>query len=121
MFFGPRRHHATWLVLVAFVVATLLPGLSRAMSHAQAQSAPWAVVCTATDAPSGTPAGDIAHLFDHCPACHLQADGAAAPPVQAPGLVLLPAARLLPLLFLQAPRLLPAWATAQPRAPPAFS
>lgn len=117
-----HRQLATWVTLVALVLATLAPGMARALSFAQGELAPWGQVCSVNDKltgkDSGTPADPVAHLLDHCPFCSLHSDELATPPAP-PALQGVPAlAHAVPLLFLQAPRPLHAWATAQPRAPP---
>lgn len=112
------RRRLAWVLLCALVVASLAPGVARALAFAQGQFAPWSVVCSApSDAP--TPADhDAAHLMEHCAWCGLHADTLAPPPV-ASAVLQHPALRQsVPALFLHAPRPLPAWATAQARAPP---
>jgi len=121
----PRRA-ARWLLL-AWVLFTLAPSISRAAAFVQGQIAPWSAVCSALSEPraGGSPDGGtlkaLQHLTEHCPACVHAGDGWAPPPSPA-GLA--PADRraaALPRLFLSAPRPLHAWATAQPRAPPALA
>ena len=120
---SPRSHRraACWLLLAWWLVA-LAPGVSRAAAFVQGQIAPWSVVCSAMGQADAGGMGDLAttlkQLTEHCPACTLQADGAALPPSDAPAWLPPELGTALPRLFLQAPRPLHAWASAQPRAPP---
>lgn len=127
-----RRHRclSLWLTLVAMVLATLAPGISRAKAYADGESAPWAVVCSVLPgvAAPGAPddsegqaekAGGV--MGEHCPFCMPRA-GALAPPPALPGMALGAVVTAdPPALFLLAPRPLHAWCSAQPRAPPALS
>lgn len=117
-----HRQLATWVTLVALVLATLAPGIARALSFAQGELAPWGQICSVndklTESRSGTPAEPSAHLLDHCPFCSLHSDTVDLPPAP---IAIADAALLghaVPQLFLEAPRTLHAWASAQPRAPP---
>ncbi|MBL8351429.1 MAG: DUF2946 domain-containing protein [Burkholderiaceae bacterium] len=114
------RRRLAWVMLVTLVMASLAPGLSRAASALQGDSAPWSVVCTATsgsDEPQA-PADAARHLLAHCPLCALHADGLGLPP-PSPVLALPPASgQEVPAPMRVAPPLLPAWPAAQPRAPP---
>ena len=134
------RHHLrplSWIALVAILALALLPTLSQARAHAQAQGAGgWAEVCTpqgpkriavdadgkladtvidttADDTPSGA-----AHL-QHCPLCALSLDLPVLPPAAPAALPLALASDAPPAAFLHAPRTLHAWRSAQPRGPPA--
>jgi len=121
-----RRHRriATWISLFVLVLASLAPGVSRALAFAKGDA--WALgqVCSAT-ASSRTdgapaPAGDLMHAFEHCPFCALHSDGLVPPPAVPQGLAAPALSFALPALFLHAPRPLFAWAPAQARAPPLF-
>lgn len=124
-----RRHRclSLWLTLVAMVLATLAPGISRAKAFVDGESAPWAVVCSVLPAAAsagGTDgqaekAGGV--MGEHCPFCMPRADALAPPPALPPMALGAVATDDPPPLFLQAPRPLHAWCSAQPRAPPALS
>ena len=127
-----RRHRclSLWLTLVAMVLATLAPGISRAKAFADGESAPWAVVCSvlpgvsASGGSAGTDgqaekAGGV--MGEHCPFCMPRADLLAPPPALPQMALGAVATDVPPPLFLLAPRPLHAWCSAQPRAPPAFS
>jgi hypothetical protein len=121
-----RRHRqlAAWVALVALVLATLAPGISRAMAYSSGDA--WALgqVCSANaeprDAGTGAPSREAAHLLEHCPFCALHSDAIAPPPAPASGIDAPLLAHALPALFLHAPRPLHAWAAVQARAPPLF-
>ena len=127
---------AAWLAVLAVVIMTMAPAISRALA-AQAPVPAVLHVPDAADAalhdfcsgggdipasaqhPSSHHSGPYPGLdLEHCPFCHLHAEM-----LSLPALVLrhLPPAGLAlrPLLFLQAPMPLHAWRTAQPRGPPA--
>lgn len=121
----PSRR-ATWWLLLAWMLVTLAPSVSRAAAYVQGQIAPWAVVCSAlADARDGNgdqrarAAQELQHLTEHCPACTHNGEAWAPPPAANTATAAEPGAALPPRLFLSAPRPLHAWATAQPRAPPA--
>lgn len=116
----PQRRSLVWLLLLTLLLATLAPGVARALVFSRGDAAPWSVVCSrlGTAQDGGAPASEPAHLFEHCPFCALQANPWAPPPA---ALAAVPAPLLglaVPVLFLRAPRPLFAWAHAQPRAPP---
>ena len=117
----PTTHRRTTalVALLLFVLATLAPGVSRALAHVHGQVAPWAQICS-TAAPSGSPqGGDLAeHMMDHCPLCALQADQPALPTAAATSLLLPAMGHAVPALFLHAPRPLFAWAARLARGPP---
>ena len=120
-----RHHHATWLTLVILVLATLAPGVSRALAHVRGDSVAMGAHClmaAAQPADNAQQRGQPgAGLPDHCPFCQLRGDTPAPPP---PPLAL-PDARGLrhaaPVTPLQAPRFAAAWRNAQPRGPPALA
>jgi hypothetical protein len=119
-FLPVHRRRATHLVaLLLFVLATLAPGVSRAMTAWQGAASPWSVVCTTT-APDGTPTpGDgVAHAMDHCPLCRVQGHAPALPPTAALAVLPLALSQAVPALFLAAPRPLFAWSAHAPRGPP---
>ena len=121
------RHHrrlTAWIALFAMLAFALVPTLSRAMSHAQGNSA-WAEVCT----PQGlklvalgngeqAPVQANGHHLDHCAFCGLAGDGAAPWPSLPPTLPTVLAGTEVPRLFLQAAHTPFAWRSAPARAPP---
>jgi len=117
---GLRRHHhrfAQWLTLLAMVLATLAPGVGRAL--AQGDASPWDMVCSTgakatVDASAG--GASAAEAQDSC--CLLRCDLLAPPSsveLAVPGSLF---GTSVPLLFLHAPGPLFAWIAAQPRGPP---
>lgn len=114
---SPRRLTA-WIILAAWLFATLAPGASRAMAYVQDQIQPWSTVCSAAQAADAGQTDLLLHLTDHCPACTLQGDHLAPPAVSPAGIFQSALADSVPRLFLLAPRPLAIWATAQARAPP---
>ena len=116
------------------LMATLAPGISRALAAATPGTAPaWAEICSiatdngyrisalSSDAASrdAGPGHGTLH-FDHCAYCHLAGD---APAVPVPTLIDSTATTIVvrhPQLFLQAPHTLHAWRAAQPRGPPSL-
>ena len=112
-------------MLAVLLLASLAPGVARALAFSRGDITPWAAVCSSAQGQvqagmgdTTNPAGMASHLLEHCPMCALHSDSLAPPP--ATGAVL-PALRLghaLPQLFLQAAHTLPVWAPAQARAPP---
>lgn len=119
-----RRHRqlTAWVALVALLLATLAPGIARAMTYANGDA--WALgqVCSASAGPrnagTGAPSGEAAHLFEHCPFCALHSDAIAPPPAPPAGFDAHWLAHQVPSLLLHAPRPLHAWAAIQARAPP---
>lgn len=118
---------ASWVAVLALLMAALAPAISHALRTRDGASA--IEVCSSLGArwvlPDGSstdpvpPAGQ-GHPFEHCPYCSLHSQALAIPPAPA---VLTPAiatAELLPLAFPAAPLTLFAWVGAQPRAPPSF-
>lgn len=117
------------MVLVALVLLTLAPGISRAMAFAQGEATLWDIVCSASKmaafdggsasrAADGGPKSTVAHWLDHCPYCGLGAGGFGPPPSAQPAFAVPASAHATPTLFLQAPRPLFAWHQAQSRGPP---
>src|SRR5262245_56369039 len=115
-----------WVALLAFVLATLAPGVSHALRHARGDTLPWSQLCSATgskhvvfESQSAEPGSTRhAHAFEQCTLCALQQGDWAPPPVAtAPALrsdlrsAMPPARSVSP-----QPRL--AWLAAQARAPP---
>jgi len=115
----PHRRTTALVALLLFMLATLAPGVSRAMVQVHGQVAPWAQICS-TAAPASAPQGaDLAeHMMDHCPLCALQADQPALATAAAASLLPLAIGHAVPALFLHAPRPLFAWAARQARGPP---
>ena len=118
---GSRFRLTAWIVLAVWLMATLVPGVSRAMAFVQGDIAPWSTVCSTSDN-SPPESGDLLkHFGDHCQACTQQGDHLAPPAAPPYGLQTSMPGDAVPRLFLQAPRPWHAWATAQPRAPPSLS
>lgn len=112
-----RRRTTLWVSLLLFVMATLAPGVSRALAHVQGDLAPWAQICTtASSTPDGADAAS--HLMDHCPLCALQGHTPTLPLPAASDWVPLALAQAMPALFLQSSRRLFAWTVPAPRGPP---
>jgi hypothetical protein len=128
-----RRHRklASWMTLVILVLATLAPGVARALAFAQgAQSPADHQVCSASTDPrsalgglSSRPAVDqpAGQAHADCPFCLLRGDLSAPPPSTTLTLPAAAAVASVPRLFLQSPRPLFAWSSAQPRGPPGRS
>lgn len=121
----PLRHHRrllAWATLLALVLATLAPGVARAVAFVQGDALALAEVCSAyAQAPtagSGEAGRDGAQPLKHCPYCALHADTLALPPTEAPPMAAAPLSHAMPAAWLHAPRPLFAWAAAQARAPP---
>ncbi|MCK6421166.1 MAG: hypothetical protein L6Q73_09680 [Aquabacterium sp.] len=80
------RRWMSWLALAAITMATLAPGVSRALAANAAPDSPFAVVCRIDAAPgSGTPANSdplrlLAHVLDHCTFCAVSGVDTAGPP-----------------------------------------
>lgn len=117
----PHRRFATWLTLVALVLATLAPGIARALTFAQGELAPWGQICTTSadgSHGSGLATEPTLHLLDHCPFCSLHSDDLGLPPAPAASADAPALSHAVPRLFLLSARPLFAWAPAQARAPP---
>lgn len=115
-----HRRALAWVMLMTLILATLTPGLARALAAMHVDSRPWSVVCSTAGAPrDSAPAGrsDVQSLL-HCSYCALQADTLAPPPSTVPSLPAPALSFAVPPLFLRAPQRLHAWSTAQARAPP---
>ena len=117
------HHHRRFviaLMLVSLVLASLAPGIARALSFARGDAAPWSVMCSTLRGMPGSPAplGAVTQLLDHCPYCALHTDTLVPPPKADPVLLIAGLAHTVPVLFLGAPRPLHAWSVAQARAPP---
>jgi Protein of unknown function (DUF2946) len=120
--FGTRRQIqlAHWVILFALVLATLAPGISRALAFAKGDASLQGVICSVQPVgqAQGEAPGQAVASHEDCPYCALRADTLAPPPAAQPLLLKAVGAHALPWLFLQAPRLLFAWAPPQARAPP---
>jgi hypothetical protein len=103
------------------VLATLAPGVARALSFGRGDAAPWSVVCSAAGSAerNGDSAPAVAHGLDSCAFCVVHAGALGLPPDAGLGITAPALAHAVPLLFLQAPHRLFAWTPAQARAPPA--
>ena len=115
----PAGVFASWIALLAVVMAALAPAVSRALSAGAAGW--WAEVCSAAANGERQPAAPDGHVFDHCPYCALQA-GAVAPPPATAGTATPPSLAFERPLVSQSPvRVESAWRGAPPRGPPLFS
>lgn len=111
-------------MLALLLLASLAPGVARALAFSRGDTTSWAAVCSAQAgqqagaANTGDPAGLAGHLLTHCPFCVLHNDSLAPPPSS--GAVLPAGARghAVPRLFFRAAHTLQAWTPAQARAPP---
>ena len=117
-----RRIVLSWFALVAALLITFAPTLTKAM--ASTGGLPWETLCSAAnataDAHGKLSSSGAPHAFEHCSWCALQA-GLAPPPASPVGAAVPgPALRAQPPAFTRAPRGNAVWATAQPRAPPRF-
>jgi hypothetical protein len=121
------RRFASWIAVLAILMAALAPAVSPALGTTGAAS--WVEVCTAqgskwVQADAGT-GGDSApgaeHALEHCPYCSIHPNAVGIPPAPLQALPAAELAHAVPLAFLAAPRTLHAWVSAQPRAPPQFS
>ncbi|MCK6432787.1 MAG: DUF2946 family protein [Burkholderiaceae bacterium] len=80
------RRWMSWLALAAITMATLAPGVSRALAADAAPGSPFAVVCridATTDggaSSSGDPLRMLAHVLDHCAFCAATGADTAGPP-----------------------------------------
>lgn len=125
----PSRR-SRWLVVLALLLATLMPALSQALASARGEVAAWSQICRASVVSpragqsllAAKAAGDkesLHGLFEHCPYCSLHAQDLAAPPAPtaAPALRL-NLAQQLPERFLSAAITAHCWAPALARGPP---
>ena len=124
---GRLHHGIRWAALLAFVLATLAPGIAHALRHARGDTLPWSQLCSATggkrvlfESQAGEPgSAPHAHAFEQCAFCALHQGGWAPPPTAAANALrsdLRAAAALPQHAALARPRLV--WLAAQPRAPP---
>jgi hypothetical protein len=80
------RRWMSWLALAAITMATLAPGVSRALAADAAPGSPFAVVCRIDTALSGATPSSIdplrllAHVLDHCAFCAVSGIDNAGPP-----------------------------------------
>lgn len=117
-----HRFVATWVAVLAVLMAALAPALSHAMGSS------WVEICTVqgskwvqVDEGGDNGAPTSTHPFEHCPYCTLHVPVLGIPPVPVTLPLLLAPTDEFPLAFLAAPRTLHAWVSAQPRAPPLAS
>lgn len=118
------RRLATWIAVLAVLMAALAPAISHAL--ASDGSSAWIEVCTAqgsrwlqADAERGedsTPG--TGQTLKHCPYCNLHPNVLGIPPTPVMALPASESATAVPRAFLAAPHTLPVWTSAQPRAPP---
>ncbi|ATQ76786.1 hypothetical protein CR152_21395 [Massilia violaceinigra] len=118
---------ASWLAVLAMLVAVLAPALSHAFAANAGAPYPPADICRAGSAAApavGLPAGDAAPTphdgkLKHCPYCH-HSNGMLLLP-QAPCQLALAVADAPPTARLpDAPKARFAWTAAQARGPPSF-
>lgn len=120
-----RRAIASWIAILAVLMASLAPAISQAVGAPSPTG--WAEICTSSGTKLVSVDGDAAdtdglpgaaHLLEHCPFCSLHGATLGMPPAPAPAIVAVPMPADRPPAFLHAPRTLDAWVSAQPRAPP---
>lgn len=121
--FRQRQPLTAWITILAVVLASLAPTLSRALGSAA--DVAWGPVCSAdgarwlpNPADPGEPAPAPANLFEHCPYCTLHLSALGLPPA-APDLR--PLDRVARADAPPAASVSPGrgtWRVAQPRAPP---
>lgn len=114
---------ASWIAVLAVLMAALAPAISHALGSQGAAS--WVEVCSAQgsrwvqdDAQTGDPAPGVEHALEHCPCCSIHPDALGLPPAPLQALPAPAPRHAVPQAFLAAPRTLHAWVSAQPRAPP---
>ncbi|MEY2687981.1 MAG: hypothetical protein RL375_2179 [Pseudomonadota bacterium] len=125
-----QQRLSCWLAILAMLVLTLLPTISRAMST-QVDAGNWAELCSASgpgsasqahgDDDQGAPDHELAGHLDHCAACRITIDAIDLAPGPVAALVLPVTGAEPPELVLQAPRTHHVWRRAQTRAPPELS
>jgi len=113
---------ASWIAVLAVLMAALAPAASHAVGSQGAAS--WVEVCTAqgsrwvqNDA-GGDSIPGAEHALEHCPYCSIHPNAVGIPPAPLQDLPAAGLAHAVPQAFLAAPRTLHAWVSAQPRAPP---
>lgn len=116
---------ASWIAVLAVLMAAIAPAVSHAVGSPGAAS--WVEVCTAqgskwvqNDA-GGDSIPDAEHALEHCPYCSIHPNAVGIPPAPLQDLPAAGLAHAVPQAFLAAPRTLHAWVSAQPRAPPHLS
>lgn len=123
-----KRKLASWIAIVAVLMASLFPALSHALGQ-QGRGASWIEVCTAqgsrwvpADALEQSDTGPlVAHPLAHCPCCVSHAPDLGLPPPSCVPVVAAEPGTSHPPAFFEAARTLHAWLNAQPRAPPLFA
>jgi hypothetical protein len=121
------RRTATWIAVLAVLIAALAPAISHALRDQGKVS--WVEVCTAQGSmwfkgaidSKGDSMPGLGHTLDHCPYCSLHGNVAGVLPASLQGLPAPALAQAVPHAFLAARRTLHAWMSAQPRAPPPVS
>jgi hypothetical protein len=121
------RELASWIAVLAILMAALAPAISHALGTQGVAS--WTEVCTAqgskwvqgdSDAADGSvPAAE--HALEHCPYCSIHSSTIGIPAAPLLDLAAADLAHATPSAFLAAPHTLHAWLSAQPRAPPLVS
>jgi hypothetical protein len=130
-----RRHRQrliAWIAIVAALLGTLAPTVSRAMARenagrllvavCSASGTHWlALDRAATDGDAGTGSGEWTLSLDRCPCCFAQAGAAAPPPFPFAIALIASAHEPSPVFTAFAPRPRAAWLPSHPRAPPGHS
>jgi hypothetical protein len=120
-----RRIVSSWVALVAVLVITFAPSLTRMLGSGTA--AAYGVICSASNLPSDTGAASDRRtreghaVLEHCPYCSLQAHLALPPASRPADARIVALGRALPTAFLESPAASWVWSAAQPRAPPFFA
>jgi hypothetical protein len=118
------RRFASWIAVLAVLMASLAPAISHALATDGSKA--WIEVCTAQGskwlqgdgAPGEDPAPGAGHALEHCPYCKLHPNVLGVPPTPPTALLASGPASAAPRALLAAPHTRQAWASAQPRAPP---
>lgn len=120
------RTLCTWMAVLAILMTTFAPVISRALGDGAART--WLEVCStsktaraqvdAFDKQQRPVEGGQAHVFEHCPYCALHADVVPVLPKLPRLSTPLSQAQDVPSAFLHAPTTGHVWLNAQPRAPP---
>lgn len=122
---------ASWLAVVALLMATLAPAISQTLAHMNGTASQFLVNICSVDGPR-TLSIDLAtfdakrtnpdqsHAFKHCPFCTTHFN-LLMPPQAHQFIPAQLAFEPMPRAFFQAPRQSHAWTPASPRAPPLFS
>jgi hypothetical protein len=126
-----QKRMTAWIACIAILLASLLPGMSHAVSgSAQSRIGIIAEICSvdgtrlhvvdaSTDKASGAHTDGMG--LEHCLFCLAHAGPAGLPPSMAIAFPIPSGAPVRPSLFFHSPKPLFAWSAGQPRAPPLLS